>query len=485
MTQTITYSIHTGSYSEMADGFSIMVNNVTADLNKEECRILLYLCTDLFTNSCVEDLRGALLAFANQRQNQAGQSQAGDALLMELMFRMKRFDVLKKVFGTNRQQVESILQEGRALSDYRVLMADVNENLDKEELHSLIFLLNSILPKERMSRATSFLDVIVELEKLDEVSCDKLELLERCLRTLRRMDLVKRIQAYQNRGQNVPCKVKNSVKFTPGKCQSSVKSVRRSQCCSQELQNLKLSVPETGTLPQPPQAFVKEYQIYPEQRDLCVIIDCVGIDGKMLNQTFELLGFKVLFHPLLGLKEIRKVLEDLTRNSKLEKFNRFFCCLISRGTDTHLLATDSNGLGIRLEDLRLLFSPDHCPSLGGKPKLFFNQIYRTTEAPSMYDEYLETDGPKCQYAGKTTLPVSADILWSVCTAEEKLLEDSGHQSVYLHALHTALLKGHERKSPLLDIMTVVNRNVFSHNHQNPEKEYHLQLSHTLRETLYM
>lgn len=119
MTQTITYSIHTGSYSEMADGFSIMVNNVTADLNKEECRILLYLCTDLFTNSCVEDLRGALLAFANQRQNQAGQSQAGDALLMELMFRMKRFDVLKKVFGTNRQQVESILQEGRALSDYR------------------------------------------------------------------------------------------------------------------------------------------------------------------------------------------------------------------------------------------------------------------------------------------------------------------------------------------------------------------------------
>jgi len=119
MTQTITYSIYTGSCSEMADGFTIIVNNVTADLNNEECRILRYLCTDLFTNSCVEDLRGALLAFAKQRQNQTGQSQAGDALLMELMFRMKRFDVLKKVFGTNRQQVERILQEGRALSDYR------------------------------------------------------------------------------------------------------------------------------------------------------------------------------------------------------------------------------------------------------------------------------------------------------------------------------------------------------------------------------
>lgn len=103
----------------MADGFSIMVNSVTASLNNEECRILQYLCTDLFTNSCVEDLRGALLAFAKQKQNQACQSPAVDALLMELMFRMKRYDILKKVFGTNRQQVEGILQRGGVLSDYR------------------------------------------------------------------------------------------------------------------------------------------------------------------------------------------------------------------------------------------------------------------------------------------------------------------------------------------------------------------------------
>jgi len=44
--------------------------------------------------------------------------------------------------------------------------------------------------------------VVVELEKLDEVSCDKLELLEHCLKNLKRMDLVKRIQAYQKRGQS-------------------------------------------------------------------------------------------------------------------------------------------------------------------------------------------------------------------------------------------------------------------------------------------
>ncbi|XP_073681563.1 CASP8 and FADD-like apoptosis regulator a [Garra rufa] len=484
---TITSSIYTGLYSEMADGFPNMVHNVTASLKKEECKILEYLCTDLF---CVdEDLRAALLAFAKQTQ-----SQAGHALLMELMFRIKRFDILKKVFATNRQQVEGILKMRSAVSDYRILIADVSENLEDGELQSLIFLLSSILPKERLDRATSFIDVVVELEKLDEVSSDKLDLLEQCLRDICRIDLVKKIQAYKNRGQNVSCavpKVQNSFKFTPVQRQSFVQPVKQTQCCCQELKNLKLSVPETGTQYQ--QAFMEEYEMNPEQRGLCVIIDCVGFDGEMLNQTFERLGFRVIFHSLLGLKETQKVLEDLTRNRILQRVSRFVCCIISRGTDNHLLATDSSGLGIWLEDLRQLFSPTQCPSLCGKPKLFFTQIYRTTQAPNtplMDDEYLETDAPACRYARSLcadarSVPVSADVLWSVCRAEIKLLEGSGHQSVYLHALNSVLLRGHERKMLLWDVMTEVNRKVFSYNQQNPDNKYHIQLSHTLLKKLYL
>ncbi|XP_043108759.1 CASP8 and FADD-like apoptosis regulator a isoform X2 [Puntigrus tetrazona] len=465
----------------MADGFSNMVNNVTASLEKEECKTLLYLCTDLFNNVCVKDLRGALLAFAKQAQAQAGQARAGDALLMELMFRMKRFDILKKVFDTNKQQVESILKKGAVLSDYRVLMADVSENLEKEELQSLLFLLSRTLPKERLARATSFLDVVVELEKLDELSCDKLDLLEQCLRNIRRLDLVIKIQAYKNRGENVPCAVSKAqklIKFTPA---SSVQQEKETPHFSQDFQNLKLSVPETGSQHQ--QALMEQYEMNPEQRGLCVIIDCVGFDGEMMNQTFMCLGFKVIFHSLLGLKETQKVLENLTRNRILQGVNLFVCCIISRGTDTHLLATDSGSLGIRLEDLRQLFCPTQCPSLCGKPKLFFTQIYRTTEVsntPSM-DEHLETDAPARYYS----IPVSADVLWSVCRAEAKLLEESDHWSVYLRALHSTFLKGRQRKMLLLEIMAEVNRYVFGHNQQNPENEYHLQLSHTLHKKLYL
>ncbi|KAI7794875.1 CASP8 and FADD-like apoptosis regulator a isoform X2 [Triplophysa rosa] len=474
----------------MADGFSIMVNNVTASLSQEECRTLQYLCTDVFNNSCVEDLRGALLDFA--KRNQTCQPQAGDALLMELMFRLKRFDILKKELGTNRQQVEGILQKGGVLSDYRVLMADVSDNLAEEDLQALKFLMNSTLPKERVKKATSFLDVVVELEKLDEVSCDKLDLVENCFRNIRRMDLVKRIQAYQNKGQNVPCAAPKVPKQNCSKCvqvcrQYPPNPVRQPQYFAHMLTNVKLSVPETGT--QHEQTGVEEYQMNPERKGVCVLIDCVGFDGELLNQTFKRLGFAVIFHSNLCLKETQKVLEDLARHKHLQGVSSFICCLISRGTDTHLLANDSHCSGIRLEDLKHIFNPVQCPSLRGKPKLFFTQIYQTTvvqERASMYDECLETDGPLSCYAENAKgIPVSADVLWYMCITEEKLLECSGHRSVYLQALSSALLRGHERRMHILDVMTEVNNVVYSHNQENPGKTYKPQLSHTLRKKLYI
>lgn len=156
----------------------------------------------------------------------------------------------------------------------------------------------------------------------------------------------------------------------------------------------------------------------------------------------------VIFHSHLCQKETQKVLEDLSRHRHLQGVNSFICCLISRGTDTHLLATDSHRSGIKLEDLKRIFNPIQCPALSGKPKLFFTQIYQTTEVQersSVYDECLETDGPSSCYAGDARgIPVSADVLWSLCITEEKLLECSGHRSVYLQALNSALPRGRER-----------------------------------------
>lgn len=49
----------------------------------------------------------------------------------------------------------------------------------------------------------SFLDVIIELEKLDEVSPDNVDIVEECLVGIGRLDLAKKVTAYKTPGETL------------------------------------------------------------------------------------------------------------------------------------------------------------------------------------------------------------------------------------------------------------------------------------------
>ena len=173
----------------------------------------------------------------------------------------------------------------------------------------------------------------------------------------------------------------------------------------------------------------------------------------MLKQTFQHLGFKVILHTLLCLVDTHSVLRVLSRSPDLQKSSAFVCCLLSRGSETHILATESSGPGLSLVAVRQLFDAQSCPALKGKPKLFFVQIYAIQEAhvwSSQIDECLETDdwGPSgCsnwQTDAVKTIPVSADVLSCVCMTDAQLLDRRGHQSVYWEVMRSTLLRFHGR-----------------------------------------
>uniref|UniRef100_A0A4W4EQV9 Uncharacterized protein n=1 Tax=Electrophorus electricus TaxID=8005 RepID=A0A4W4EQV9_ELEEL len=402
----------------MADRFSILVNNVADALSKEECRTLLYLCSDLLSGECVEDFPLALLTLATNTHT--GQSQPDANILMELLFQLKRFDILKRVLGTSKQEVEQRLRDGGFLSKYRVLMMELGENLDAEELNSFIFLIRSTVPKGILDRAKSFLDVVVELEKLDEVSCENLGLVEECLTNIRRVDLAKRVQQFQ-RGRNL------------------------------------------FHLP---------------------VFTCVSV---LLKHTFEQLGFQVFLHTMLTVEEMHSVLRTVSQQRDLQWAAAFICCLLSRSSDTHLLATDPCGPGLLLTGLLQLFSPVQCPLLRGKPKLFFTQSYIVAGNQSGQghnDQYLETDAMPIGGVPRRTAEWE-DVLWSMCKTGAWLLERQDHQSFYLQALSTALLQARSRRLHILDALTKMNRDVYEHNQKNPDKTYNITLSHTLRKSLYL
>lgn len=228
------------------------------------------------------------------------------------------------------------------------------------------------------------------------------------------------------------------------------------------------------------------YKLNSSPRGVCVIIDCVGQDGELLEQTFRSLDFFVVFHRWLSVSSCLSALKELQHSPLLAQASAFVCCVISRGTALHLLATDAHCVGLHLEALRQMFTPPHCPALAGKPKLFFIQRYSVPEyQPNAgrsytHSEDLETDG-----AGQQLVPTDADVFWSHCWTTESQLQTTGHHSQYLRALTGALQAGHVRRWHVVELHIRVNAAVCEHNLRNPTEQYHLELKHTLTKNLYL
>ncbi|XP_077392126.1 CASP8 and FADD-like apoptosis regulator isoform X2 [Festucalex cinctus] len=332
----------------------------------------------------------------------------------------------------------------------RVLMAHISEDMATEDVNGVKFLLGNTLPHEKMETATNFLDLIIELEHLDKVSPERVDFLEECLMNVGRIDLAKKLKMYK--------------------------------------MSVNLPVPEEVVHHTCQSPSVNRYTFTSDPRGVCLIIDCVGNDGEMLARTFKSLHFNVTLHKWLGLVETVSTLRGVFQGNRRQRDDGFVCCIISRGTGTHLLATDTNCEGLRLKDVRRLFNGDRCPVLVGKPKLFFIQSYsvpavQPCAAENHWDENLETDG-----GGRLTpdcVPSDADVLWSHCWTGEEQLRQGQHHSVYLKALTDAFGRSQARSRHVLDLHKDVNRAIFEHNRRRPGEEYHIDLKTTLTKDLYL
>uniref|UniRef100_A0AAQ4QK53 CASP8 and FADD-like apoptosis regulator n=1 Tax=Gasterosteus aculeatus aculeatus TaxID=481459 RepID=A0AAQ4QK53_GASAC len=466
----------------LPDQFQLQAIQQTAEaLDGRERSRLFYLCgvTDVDnTAGCVEDVL----------KSRVIRHQGEDQFLPELLLQLGRFDILKEVYKTSRDEVEKALTHRRVLPSFKVLMANINEDMAKEDLNSVKFLLGQTLSREKMENAQSFLDVIIELEKLDIVSPGRVDLVEECLRNIGRVDLAKKVTAYK-------------MSAVPSEGHSSPQQRHRAPCpsptpnCSPCLQQTLRAHPihiATENLTAPvysEQSQMEFYKCNTNPRGVCVIIDCVGNDGDSLKQTFTALHFNVVLHKWLSAADALSVLGEVFRRRENLAGDCFVCCIISRGTGNHLLGTDSYGAGLHLDDVRRLFNADACPVLAGKPKLFLIQRYDILEIPPRAgtqhrDEDLETDG--CFGLSRCDLvPTDADVFWSHCWTGEQQLVRGDHRSVYLQVLRDALHKGQRRKTHLVDVHTEVNAAIFEHNRRNPGATYHIELKHTLRKELYL
>ncbi|XP_035392991.1 CASP8 and FADD-like apoptosis regulator isoform X1 [Cygnus atratus] len=479
---------------------AVLIHQIEEELDKEEGEIMVFLCRDLVPDLATADLRELLMAL-NEREKL---SLLG---LSELLYRVKRFDLLRRILKTEKITVEfNLARSPRLVPDYRVLMVEINENLEKEEVGSLVFLLRDYVPRMKLAKDKSFLALVIDLEKLNLVAPNQLDLIEECFQSIHRIDLIKKIKKYKQEAfmssvHSQPVYVNALQASLPNLSlidppyNSEIKNMNKEK--SQNGQSffqeepVHMSIQESG--PASHKVLNDQYRMQSQPLGICLIIDCIGNDTDVLEETFRGLGYDVRCHRHLDMDAMNKTLLEVAGLQKHRNCDSFICILVSRGNPQSIFCTDETFTGFPLEQIKKYFLADSCPELRGKPKLFFIQSYIVPENEQECTSLLEIDGnddkmmANAKIPLKLTIPQVADVFWSQCKVDVSTIEKSPtSSSYYLRCLAELLRNPHKRKLSILDIHTELNRKVYEWNKTtDPSQQYSLLLQHTLRKKLFL
>lgn len=472
-----------------------VIHQVEECLDEDEKEMMLFLCRDVTENLAPPNLRDLLDSLSER-------GQLSFAALAELLYRVRRFDLLKRILKTDKATVEDHLcRNPHLVSDYRVLLMEIGEDLDQSDVSSLVFLTRDYTGRGKVTKDKSFLDLVIELEKLNLIASDQLNLLEKCLKNIHRIDLNTKIQKYTQSSKEARSNM-NTVQASLPKL--SIKE----QLYNSRLQNgrskeprcvehhgiqrklVKTSIQESGAFLSP---HIREetYRMQSRPLGICLIIDCIGNDTEHLQETFTSLGYRVQPFLFPKSRDITQIVRRFACMTQHQDYDSFVCVLVSLEGSQSMMGRDQVRSGFSLDCVKNMFTGDTCPSLRGKPKLFFIQNYESLGS-QLEDSSLEIDGPSIKNVDSkplqprhcTTHP-EADIFWSLCTADKSHLEKpSSASSVYLQKLSQQLKQ--DRKRPLVDLHVELMNKVYAWNSGVSSKEkYNLSLQHTLRKKLIL
>lgn len=92
---------------------AFLIHQIQEELDKEEEEMMVFLCRDLAPDLATADLKEILVAL-NEREKL---TLVG---LSELLYRVKRFDLLRRILNTEKETVEGHLARSlRLIPDYR------------------------------------------------------------------------------------------------------------------------------------------------------------------------------------------------------------------------------------------------------------------------------------------------------------------------------------------------------------------------------
>ncbi|XP_061059923.1 caspase-8 isoform X4 [Eubalaena glacialis] len=211
------------------------------------------------------------------------------------------------------------------------------------------------------------------------------------------------------------------------------------------------------------------------------------LDAEALRKTFSELHFEIVHYKDYTAKKICEVLksyQSMDHNNK----DCFICCILSHGDKGIIYGSD--GQEAPIYELTSYFTGSKCPSLLGKPKIFFIQACQgdnyqrgiAVETDSEQQEaYLEMDSS----LQKRYIPDEADFLLGMATVNNCVSYRSTMEGTwYIQSLCQSLRERCPRGEDILTILTKVNFEVSNKDDKKNMGKQMPQPTFTLRKKLF-
>ncbi|XP_059134395.1 caspase-8 [Peromyscus eremicus] len=485
------------SYLFKGMDFSSCLFKIAEHLDSDELAALKFLCLNHIPQRKQEPIKDALMLF--QGLQERGLLEEGNlSFLKELLFLINRLDLLTKFLNTSKEEMVRELQvlDRAQVSPYRVMLLKLSEDVVTSELKEFKFFLEEKIPKYKLHDNTSLLDIFVEMEKrliLSEDNLDALKLI--CFRI--KKSLLGRIKDYElsSRGRSVSLEgaADLPVSFSDG------------ESCFRMSAEMLDSLGEQDSQPQESDRI---YQMKSKPRGYCLIFNNndfskaredvpklhtikdrkgTNYDRDALTETFKELHFETVSYQDSTANEIREVLGSYQSLDHKDR-DCFICCILSHGDKGIIYGTD--GKEASIHELTSYFTGLKCPSLAGKPKIFFIQACQGDSyqraVPVETDSEEKDSGPDIDsLSQKSYIPDEADFLLGMATVKNCVsYREPTRGTWYIQSLCQSLRQRCPRGDDILSILTGVNYDVSNKDDRKNMGKQMPQPIFTLRKKLF-
>ncbi|TKC45125.1 hypothetical protein EI555_005570 [Monodon monoceros] len=418
--------------------FNRCLYNIGEQLNSEDLAALKFLSLDYIPHRKQEPIKDALVLFQRLQE--------------------KRIE----------EEMERELQmPGRAqISAYRVMLFQISEDVTKLELKDFKFFLSQEIAKCKLDDDMTLLDIFIEMEKRVILGERNLDTLKRICEQINK-SLLKKINDYEELSRDVS--------------QLLIRGGSLEMLAMSDSPGEKDSESQTSNT---------VYRMKSKPRGYCLIFNNYDFSiarKDALRKTFSELHFEIVHYKDYTAKKICEVLksyQSMDHNNK----DCFICCILSHGDKGIIYGSD--GQEAPIYELTSYFTGSKCPSLLGKPKIFFIQACQgdnyqrgiAVETDSEQKEtYLEIDSS----LQKRYIPDEADFLLGMATVNNCVSYRSTMEGTwYIQSLCQSLRERCPRGEDILTILTKVNFEVSNKDDKKNMGKQMPQPTFTLRKKLF-